>query len=402
MSTEPGSDGGRTVPTMECRVCEMDVPAGAFCGFCGAHMTRHRGDGPDWLRAGAFGAAPAEHVLRPSVVSSLFPQLPSRSRTPFRIALLTLFIVVFVFAALSWQAPLVAVAMLGFPLLFVLYLQESDGFKDLPISTLLLTAVLGVGMGAAWAMFTDRMFARSYDVAIGTSVNEGQMLSHGLAVPLSGAILILLPALVVRLLRPPSRESLDGFLIGALGAIGFTAAASMARLAPQFATGVTARGRPVGSLVVEAGIHGLAVPLTAAAAGGLFGAALWFSRPAGHQHRLPGFVWPLLAFVVVLMVFTGLGAVDVADISQYVQLGLHVVVTVLAIVALRVVLQLALLHEAHDPSPGEPVLCELCDHVIPDMAFCPHCGVATRVASRSSRAERQESPPVPTDTTPDQ
>jgi hypothetical protein len=29
---------------------------------------------------------------------------------------------------------------------------------------------------------------------------------------------------IVRLLRPPTREALDGFMIGALGALSFTAA----------------------------------------------------------------------------------------------------------------------------------------------------------------------------------
>ena len=56
---------------------------------------------------------------------------------------------------------------------------------------------------------------------------------------------MLVPAVVVRLTRPPTRESLDGFMIGALGALTFTAAATLTRLAPQFATGMIARTRPV-------------------------------------------------------------------------------------------------------------------------------------------------------------
>ena len=55
---------------------------------------------------------------------------------------------------------------------------------------------------------------------------------------------MLVPAVVVRLLRPPTRESLDGFMIGALGALTFTAAATLTRLAPQFATGMVPRDRP--------------------------------------------------------------------------------------------------------------------------------------------------------------
>ena len=36
------------VPTMECRVCQTEVPAGAFCGLCGGHLTPEPGDGPQW------------------------------------------------------------------------------------------------------------------------------------------------------------------------------------------------------------------------------------------------------------------------------------------------------------------------------------------------------------------
>jgi rRNA maturation endonuclease Nob1 len=60
-------------------------------------------------------------------------------------------------------------------------------------------------------------------------------------------------------------------------------------------------------------------------------------------------------------------------------------------------LQLALLHEAHDEiQSDEPLLCPHCGHVVPDMAFCPACGVATRASSRSSRTSRRDTRPVRT------
>ena len=96
---------------------------------------------------------------------------------------------------------------------------------------------------------------------------------------------MLVPAVVVRLWHPGTRESLDGFVIGALSAITFTAAATLTRLAPQFATGSdgTMIG-PSSGLLVQAGIQGVALPLTAAAMGGLVGAALWF-EPARRLDR---------------------------------------------------------------------------------------------------------------------
>ena len=44
-------------PMMECEVCQLDVPAGEYCGLCGAPLSEHRRDGPHWLRARSFSAA---------------------------------------------------------------------------------------------------------------------------------------------------------------------------------------------------------------------------------------------------------------------------------------------------------------------------------------------------------
>ena len=60
---------------------------------------------------------------------------------------------------------------------------------------------------------------------------------------------MLVPVVVMRMARPRTRESLDGFVIGALGAIAFTAAATLTRMAPQFETGITAGDRPASGLL---------------------------------------------------------------------------------------------------------------------------------------------------------
>jgi hypothetical protein len=396
MSTGPERDND-VVPTTQCRVCQTDVPAGAFCGLCGAHLTPQRGNGPDWLRIRVYGAAPGEHLLQPSVTSSLFPHLPGRSRTPFRVGLVVVLLALVACAVLRLPAPLIAVAALGLPLLFYIYLQESDVQHDLPIRTLVLTAALGVGLGVGWAMLTSRMVARSYSVALGAGVGGHQMLREGLGVPVGGLILMLVPAVVVRLLGLTSREALDGFMIGALGALTFTAAATLTRLAPQFATGMVARNRSITGMVVEAGIHGAAVPVTAAAAGGLVGAALWFRRPPNKSHQHPGYVRIVLALfaVAVLALHCGLGLIDVTRLPQTLLLTVHLVVAAVALLMLRIGLHLALLHEEHDEiQADQPLLCPHCGHVVPDMAFCPACGAATRASSRSSRTVRRETRPV--------
>jgi hypothetical protein len=399
MSTGPETDEGAPT-TMECRVCQTDVPAGKFCGLCGDHLTHRRGDGPSWLRIRDYGAAPGEHLLLPSLASSLFPHLPHRSRMPFRVVLILVLIALATFATLRMPAALIGVAALGLPLLFLLYMWETEAYRDLPTRTLVLTAAFGIGLGVGWVLLTGAMVARSYGVPLGAGIAGDRIVREGLGVSIGGMILMLAPAVVVRLARPSTRESLDGFMIGALGALSFTAAATMTRLAPQFATGMIARNRPISSLIVEAGIRGVAVPLTAVAVGGLIGATLWFTRPASKVHQHPEYVRAALASfgAAVVAVYAALGLVDVAVLPQWLQLTIHLSVAAVALLLLRIGLHLALLHEAHDEiHSDEPLLCPHCDHVVPDMAFCPACGVATRAASRSSRTQRRQARPTAAD-----
>ncbi len=397
MTTPPEADSPET---MECRVCQTQVPAGEFCGLCGDHLTPQAGNGPSWLRLRNYGAAPGEHLLRPSLASSLFPNLPHRSRMPFRIVLILVLVALVTFAMLRMPAALITVAALGLPLLFLLYLKETDAQRDLPTRTLLLTAALGIVLGVGWVLLTGAVVARAYGVPLGAGIAAGRLVREGLTIPVGGMIVMLVPVVVIRLTRPQKRESLDGFMIGALGALTFAAAATLTRLAPQFATGMISRGRPVSSLMIEAGIRGVAVPLTAASIGGLVGAALWFTRPANKADQNTGYVRVILALfaAAVLAVYVLPGVIDVAHVPQIVQLGIYLVVAAVSLLLLRVGLHLALLHEAHDEiHSDEPVLCPHCHHVVPDMAFCPACGVATRASSRSSRAERRGTRPISTD-----
>jgi predicted amidophosphoribosyltransferase len=86
--------------------------------------------------------------------------------------------------------------------------------------------------------------------------------------------------------------------------------------------------------------------------------------------------------------------IEASRLPKWPQLGLHILMAVIALVTARVCVQLALLHEQPDPSTGQPVLCVRCERVVPDMPFCPACGAATRASSRSSRRRRRESPPL--------
>lgn len=381
MSTGTGSDN--TLPTIECRVCRAEVPAGTFCGRCGAHLDSRRA-GPGWLRVRAYCAG-REHLLRPSVVSSLFPQLPRHSRALFRLAIAVLVVAVAACALLRLPAAMNALAAFGVPLLFVAYLRRSVVFQDIPVRTMLLTAVLGAGLGAAWTLMTATAVAREYDMPMGVDVPQFRIMRDGLGVPLGAMLLMLTPAVAIRLFAPRPRKSLGGFAIGALSTLAFTAAATLSRLAPQFDDGIVDHDRPLSGLLVQAGIQAVAVPLTAGAAGALIGIALWFTPAPDNPRQNSKAVRTALALTAatVPVCYAMLGLIDVAPVSQMLVLAVHLAVMALVMLVLRIGLQLALLYETPDAavhSDGSR-LCPQCEHTVADMRFCPNCGVAIRALS---------------------
>jgi RNA polymerase subunit RPABC4/transcription elongation factor Spt4 len=381
------------VPTTACSGCGSVVPAGAFCGRCGASL----GKGADRLHAlrpRVFAVAPRERVLTPMVTSSIFPHLPQSYRNPFRIGILLLLLGLVCSALLRFRGPLVIIAALGVPLLFGLYLWQSGLLRDMPGHALVTAATMGAALGVGWVLLTGGALARSYGIPMAAGFVLQNLLGVGLVISVGGAILMAVPALVIRAFRPRTRESLDGFVIGALGALAFTAAATTTRLAPQFVSGLI-NGVPPPRLLVEAVLYGVAVPMTAAATGGLLGILLWFrpgQRAGEHPRRVRV---ALLGFSgLVAVIYSAIWVIDDARLPKWPQLALHLLMTAIAMVAVRVCVQLALLHEEPDHHLSRPILCVHCERVVPDMAFCPACGAAARASARSSRLARLQSPPV--------
>jgi hypothetical protein len=402
VTAEGATDDWKSLSTMHCRACGSDAPEGGYCGACGAAQTS--GGGPAWLRIRAYAAAPNEGVLRPSFVTALFPRLPRRSRWSFRVALVVLFALLLAFALLRFQPPLIGVSAIGLPLLFVLYLRETDAFRDQSIVTLAGTAVLAVGLGVGWGLATEAIWKRTYDDVLGTPMTTAEQLINLVAIPIGGTLLMLLPIGVIRLLRPGVRESLDGFVIGALAAFCFSAAGVLTRGAAVFASGLVADDYPKDALLTLAAIRGVAAPLTAAALGGMVGATFWFKRrtnPEAVRHWYSP-TSPTTAIAIALVLFVAQNGIDYAWISYGQIVILYAAITVLALLSLRVVLHCTLLREeSHGTAPDEPVLCTQCEYVVPDLAFCASCGIAAQAASRSSRAARRSHRPTPVDEPPE-
>jgi RsiW-degrading membrane proteinase PrsW (M82 family) len=375
--------------TVECPRCGDTVPAGVFCGACGTHLAIHHERPNKHLRSHAYAAAPSEHVLRVAVVSSLFPHLPHRSRTPFRVALVVLVAALVVLAIFRLQAPMIAVAAIGVPLLFMLYLTESDVYEDLPNPLLAVAVLLGAALGAGWALLTQDEVRTAVAGSLFGGPDQSDWWLSGVLIPVVGALVMLVPVAVIRYIRPPHlHESMDGFLLGSIGALGFTVAATITHLAPQLKTGVIAHHRPLDGIIVEALLQGGAVPLTAAGVGGVVGATLWVrKRDAVHAGRWLTAPW--LVVPAVLVLYLVLGLIDVWQPRQIVLLGLHILGAVVALLVLRYGVHAVLLHEEHEVVIGPPRVCPHCEQVVPSMPFCPHCGYAMRASSRAHRANWQ-------------
>lgn len=379
-----------------CPQCGATVPAGNFCGNCGADRRRPGAGRRALLRPQTFVVAPRERVTLPMVTSTLFPQLPQSYRNPFRAGMAVMLLGVIVLAELRLLAPLVTLVALGVPVLFVLYLWQADVLRDIPLWAFATAGITGIALGVGWVGLTGGLVARSYGIPMAVGFALQNLLGVGLLISVVGVGLMAVPAVVVRVLiglrRPTSLESLDGFVVGVLGALSFTAAATTTRLAPQFVSGLLDRVRQP-RLLIEAVLYGVAVPLTAAAVGGLIGILLWF-RPGRRAGEHLGVVRVALAAftVLVLVIYTAIWVIDASRLTQWPQLALNIAMTVLALISARICLQLALLHEQPDEFTRQPVLCLHCERVVPDLPFCPACGAATRASSRSSRLQRRASP----------
>lgn len=308
------------------------------------------GSRPKWLPLKQFAGAPDEGVLRPSPTSTLFPGLPRSSRRRFRMALTVAACTLLVLAVLRVAPAVIAVGALGIPLLFILYLWDCGALERIPHRLLTGSAVLGAGLGVAATMATGQLVARSYEILATEGMAVDRLLRQGGTFAIAAALLKTVPAFVGRALSRPPRRVLDGFAIGALGALAFVSAATVTRLAPQFALGVIASRRPLPQLIIEAGLCGLTAALTAAAMGGTVGVALWFTPCASEAPASRRFARGCLAALAatVVVIFAGVVLTDVAGLAQLKALVLHLALAATAILVARLALQIGLLHGADE------------------------------------------------------
>lgn len=369
-------EGGLEGPALvTCPHCGMTVPAGNFCGHCGAHLTT-----ASTTRRHAFAAVPSERVAHLSIITTLFPHLPHRRGGAFRWALLAGGTAVLVLAALHLFAPATVAATLLLPVLYLLYLYEVEVYEDEPWLVIGATMVAGAVLGYAFTSFSGR----AVSLLNLTGDRENAFVLAGVAIPIVAQILMLAGPFFLYAFRSRFREPLDGLTFGAASALGFTLTSSLTRFWPAITGSLIAGGDPIDWSLRLLQV-GILVSLINASTTALVTSAVWLHRYDRRQITRP---WASSILATLIVAF---GAQVVIGMLTFALPNLvsEVVIRLLAAMALllyvRLVIHQALLVEGVEHEIGPDMQCPECHRIVPTMAFCPACGAARAAASKLGR-----------------
>jgi RsiW-degrading membrane proteinase PrsW (M82 family)/RNA polymerase subunit RPABC4/transcription elongation factor Spt4 len=357
-----------------CPHCGSMVPAGEFCGHCGAHLTRG-----DAGRRHAFAAVPSEPVVHLSIVSSLFPHLPHRRGGAFRWALLAGAALVVLLAGLHLFTPATIAAVFLLPVLYLLYVYEVEVYDSEPWLLIAATMVAGAIFGYAFTSLTGGTVS-GLEIS---GDNTSNLLLAGVVIPILAQALMLAGPLFLYFYRPGLREPLDGLTFGAASALGFTLATMLTSIWPLLAGPLVGSGSPV-DWSLRLLNSGVLIMLINAATTSLVTAAFWLNR-YDLRRAARGWEASLLATIVIAVgaqVILGILSVLVPDLVL--KVGIHAVAAVALLVYMRLVIHQALLAEGATHEIGPDAACPECHRIVPTMLFCPACGVA-RAAAKPTR-----------------
>jgi hypothetical protein len=393
----------------KCDNCGNEVPASPFCIRCGHEheggrtaLTRFsRVPGASAVGRGlsgvmridptslsgvrrAFAAAPNESVLRPSIVSTLFPQLPRPSMAVFRTCLaLGLATVLVLGLAKLYPVALIAGALL-LPMLVVLYMADVNVFEEQSLPVIGGTLAWGALMGAITALIAKGLSPSGTQVFVGGG-DGGLVLTRGVLIPLLSVGLILLGPLA--LLRYPRFSTvLDGATFAAASASAFVGAEVIVQALSALGNGL----RPPGSVVpwlVQLAIIAVALPLVTMAAMAATAGVVWlkFRAPIRDRSAL-GRLGSLFVAVPLGCAFLVIAALVQVTLPSGISLAIIAALAVLALLWLRQVIHVGLLEEALEIEDAPIVTCANCGNRTRLGAFCESCGIslAALPASRSS------------------
>jgi hypothetical protein len=244
-----------------------------------------------------------------------------------------------------------------------------------------LTAGLGLLLGIPWALISGPIVTRAllHTMSFGFSLQG--VLVAGVLLPLIAQALMLIGP-VVLYVRGRHREALDGFAFGAASALGFSLATALVELAPELHRGLIGGAPPVTSMLATLG-RGLLIPYFNAGATALIAGALYL-------HRLPRRTLPLswlasipATILLAVVVRIVLGTIDISVLRLGSVVAVYLVIAAVVLIWMRLALHTMLLVQTDDAAVGPVLPCLQCGQAVPRMAFCPHCGIATRATPKT-------------------
>jgi hypothetical protein len=397
----------------KCANCGQEVPDSRFCIRCGHE---HEGGEPALSRMArvpgasavgrglsgvlnidpaslsgvrrAFAASPNESVLRPTIVSTIFPQLPQPSMATFRACLgLGLATVLVLGLAGLYPVALIAAAVLV-PALVVLYMLDVNVFEDVPLPVIGATLVWGVIAGAVTALIAKALSPTGTDIFV--SGNGSFVLTRGVLIPLLSFVLILAgPLWMMR--YPKFSTVLDGATFAAASAAAFVGTEVIVQALSVLTHGL----RPPGSIVpwlVQLALIAIGLPVVTMSSMAAVAGAVWLNHRAPiRDRRALGRLGSLFLVVPLGAAFLVVSAIVQITLPSGVALAIVAVLAVLGLLWLRQVIHVGLLEEALEVEDAPIITCANCGHRTRHGAFCEFCGISLS-ALPSSRSAVQRTP----------
>jgi hypothetical protein len=389
-----------------CDWCSSEVPESRFCIRCGNELDADREAG-QYSRFGrsvsrlsslsgldpsslsgvrrAFAAAPNESVLRPSIVSTIFPQLPQASMGAFRACLgLGAATVLALGLGKLYPVALIAAAVL-LPLLAIFYFYSVNIFEDNPLTIVGGTVLWGAIAGAGTALIAKALSSSGTPLFIESRGHE--VLTRGVLVPLISVVLILAGPLW--LLRFPRYSTvLDGATFGAASAVAFAGSEVIIQALSSFGGGL----RPLGAVLpwlVKLGTIAVALPILTMAVLGAASGALWlkYRAPIRDRKALGRLGRPETALPLAAAMLIGASVVQIV-LPIGAALAVIAALAVVGLLWLRRVIHVGLLEEALDIEDAPAIVCANCGHHTRLGHFCENCGISVAALPSSRSAVR--------------
>jgi len=311
-----------------------------------------------------YAAQPGEHVAQPSVFTTLLPHVNHSVVHEFRYAFLLGLVAIVILVATGLVIAALLAAIFLAPVLYLVYLYESQVYRDEPAFVLGVTLIGGVALGLLVTIVAERLIGPT------TGRSTPALLAYTVVLPIVQLIVLPIPALIIRA-RGGFIETVDGLVFGVAAGLGFSVAEQIVRFSNVFSS-LGIHTDSAGWIYPLASVAVL-VPLLHGSAAGAIAAALWRTR-TGSAARIAPYGIPLavvasVAFYYVAQVLQNNGVAPlIVLLFQAVPIGL-------LLIYIRFLLHYSLLDEARDLGFNS-LVCPNCHRHVMAAGFCPHCGVA--------------------------